>query len=267
MRARNRVHAWFMTAATLPQPAPQPFPLLLPDGQFSLGELHAMKLDGVVQHLVGDAFRPAGVPPAPGLRAGALAAQVPASLAGRTIVGLLSAAWVYGCAPPPYPLELLLTPGGKSALLPPFSGCTLRQIRLGAGDVWELAGTWVTSPVRTAADIARSVPEPHATDVLAAMAARADLECPLDRMLAAAWALRHVPGRLRALELLRRLGADAEAAGPPNTGAAGTPSDMIALGPPVGAGGTVDVKDAVNAAHGVEDVVQVLGIPHFKGEL
>lgn len=213
-----------MTAPTLPQPAPQPLPLLLPDAQFSLGELHAMKLDGVLHHLMGDAFRPAGVPPAPGLRAGALAAQVPASLAGRTIVGLLSAAWVYGCSPPAYPLELLLTPGGKSALLPPFSGCSLRQIRLGAGDVWELAGTWVTSPVRTAADIARCVPGPQAEEVLAAMAARADLECPLDRMLAAVLGLRHVPGRLRALELLRRLGTDAGAAGPP--------SDMESAGPP-----------------------------------
>ncbi|MFC8302486.1 hypothetical protein ACFUCV_02235 [Specibacter sp. NPDC057265] len=191
-----------MTAPT--PPAQQQ--LLVPDARFSLAELHAMKLDGVLRHLDGTVFVPAGMPETVELRAAALAVQVPASLARRAIVAQLSAAWVYGCAPPPSPLALFLMPGGKSAQLPPFSGCSLRELQLAAHDVWELAGCCVTSPVRTAVDVARSAPLPLAGQVLAALMGHEELDCGRDRVLAALLAMRHVPGRTRALELVRQPG-------------------------------------------------------------
>lgn len=196
-----------MTATVLPvRPRPE-LPLLVPDARFIVAELHAMKLDGVLRHLVGDAFLPTCVVETPELRAAALALQIPANLARRTIVGQLSAAWVYGCAPPPHPMALFLASGGKSALLPPFSGCSLRQVRLGTGAVWDLAGTCVTSPLRTAVDVARTAPLPLVFDVLSTMAAQKHLHCSLNSVLAALLAAPHVPGRLRGAELLRRMGA------------------------------------------------------------
>lgn len=181
--------------------------LLVPDVQFILGELHAMKLDGVLRHVYGEAFCPPGIVETPELRAGALALAVPASLVRRAIVGQLSAAWVYGCAPTPHPLALLLASGGKSALLPPFSGCSLRQVQLSRAEVWGLAGARVTNPLRTAVDVARSAPLALAADVLESMAAQPELACSLNNVRAALSQASHVPGRIRGLDLLRRMGA------------------------------------------------------------
>ena len=181
-------------------------PLVVPGVQFILAELHAMKLDGVLHHVYGEAFLPTGVGQTPELRAAALALAVPASLAKRAIVGQLSAAWIYGCAPSPQPLALLLDSGGKSALLPPLSGCSLRQVHVSPAEVSELAGAHVTNPLRTAVDVARSAPLPVARAVLEAMAAQPELACSVGAIMAELSGAAHVPGRIRGLALLRGMG-------------------------------------------------------------
>lgn len=176
--------------------------LLVPGAQFTLPELHAMKLDGVLAQMYGEAFRPVDVPETAGLRAAALAHHVPANLLRRAAVAQLSAAWVYGCAPPPRPIALLLPPGGKSAQLPLLSGCTLRQVLLPDSDVHVLSGLRLTVPLRTALDVARAAPEPLARTVLANMAGESGLGCGPDRVRTGLLAAVCVPGRRRGLELL-----------------------------------------------------------------
>lgn len=188
--------------------AADPPALLVPGVQFSLPELHAMKLDGVLAQVYGEAFRPVDVPDSAGLRAAALAHHVPAGLVRRAAVAQLSAAWVYGCAPPPRPIALLVPPGGKSAQLPLFSGCSLRQVLLAESDVVKLAGLRLTIPMRTALDVARTAPEALAREVLASMAGLPGLGCSPDRVGAALLTAVRVPGRRRGLQLLEDMVGD-----------------------------------------------------------
>lgn len=187
------------------EPSSSPGALLFPGDVFILAELHAMKLDGVLVPVVGEAFRPCGVAETPALRAGALRLSVPAALEKRAVLGQLAAAWVYGCAPPPLVISLLVDNDGNTATLPAHSGCTLRQVRLEAADVQRVGGTLVTSPLRTALDVARTAPEGTAREVLSAMAGECALECSVDAMLRALAAAAHVPGKLRAQSLVHGL--------------------------------------------------------------
>lgn len=179
--------------------------LVVPGTAFVLAELHAMKLDGVLVHVIGEAFRPAGTDETPALRAAALQHHIPAALTQRAALGQLSAAWVYGCAPLPQVIALLLDNDGNSASLPPFSGCTVRQVYFERFDVQGIGGVPVTSPLRTALDVARSAPEPLARAVLARMVRQPSLHCPLGRIRQALRAAVHVPGKLRGQALLQSM--------------------------------------------------------------
>lgn len=185
--------------------------IIVPGEVFVLAELHAMKLDGVLQPIVGDAFRCTASAESAPMRAAALHHHVPASLATRAALAQLSAAWVYGCAPPPTRLALLQSHGGKSASLPPFSWCTLREVNLELGEVQRLGGALITTPLRTALDVARTVPVPLARAVLLAMSASEDLQCSLTRMRLALQAATHVPGKLQGQDLLDSMIAEGAA--------------------------------------------------------
>lgn len=188
--------------------AADPPTLLVPGAQFTLPELHAMKLDGVLAQVYGEAFRAVGVPESSALRAAALAHHIPATLLRRAAAAQLSAAWVYGCAPPPRPIALLLPPGGKSAQLPLLSGCTLGQVLLAESDVSELAGLQLTVPLRTALDVARTAPAAVARQVLAGMAGESGLGCAPDRVRDGLLAAERVPGRRRGLQLIEDIVGD-----------------------------------------------------------
>lgn len=179
--------------------------LLVPGDMFILAELHAMKLDGVLVPVVGDTFRPRTVAETAALRAGALRLSIPATLERRAVLGQLAAAWVYGCAPPPLVISLLVDNDGNTAFLPAHSGCTLRQVHLDTVDVQSVGGTLVTSPLRTAMDVARSAPEGTARAILAAMAGQAALACTLEALQRGLASATHVPGKLRAQRLLQTM--------------------------------------------------------------
>ncbi len=189
-----------MTDARFP-----PVAILIPGEQFILAELHAMKLDGVLAPVMGDAFRSTTQEETQDHRAAALIHHIPPALAPRAAVGQLSAAWVYGCAPPPAVISLLQNHEGKSSSLPPFSGCTLRQVYLEPHEVLRIGGGLVTAPLRTAMDVARSAPESLARAVLTAMSDQAALRCPLVRIRQALDAATHVPGKLRGQELVHSM--------------------------------------------------------------
>ncbi len=87
--------------------------VLSPGRNFTRAELRAMKLDGVLAAVFADAYTPATVPHAPALRARALALALPPNLVDRAVIGRLSAAWIYGCAPAPARISLLVDVGHR----------------------------------------------------------------------------------------------------------------------------------------------------------
>jgi hypothetical protein len=178
------------------------FGILSPGGEFELPELCAMMLDQVLVPVFGQAFRSVAEPETPALRAAAMASLVPDNLAGRAALGRMSAAWVYGCAPRPATVCLLISSGHRSSALPARSGCSLHEVRLDPFDVERLGGAQVTCALRTAVDVAISEPADSATAALWALASSASLNCPLGRIRAAVAAASHIPGKRRALELI-----------------------------------------------------------------
>ncbi|MGO4385265.1 hypothetical protein [Specibacter sp. RAF43] len=118
--------------------------VLVPGDGFTLPELHAMRLDGVLARVYGQAFRPVNTPETPGLRAAALAAELPPALANRAAIGRMAAAWVYGCAPPPPRIALLVSSRHRSTAAPPFSGCAVHEVALDPLDVLRLGGALVS---------------------------------------------------------------------------------------------------------------------------
>lgn len=164
-----------------------------------------MVMDGVLCHVFGQVFRPAAMAETPAVRAAALAHHIPAFLSHRAVLAQLSAAWVYGCAPLPAEVALLVDNDGNSAAVPRHSGCTVRQVHLEARDVQLVGTTQVTTALRTAMDVARSAPPGFATPVIKAMAGAAALDCSLERIQQGLLDAPHVPGKLRAQELVQTL--------------------------------------------------------------
>ena len=123
--------------------------LYLPGGRLSLPELSAARLDG---HLVelGEGYVPADLVDSPQARAAAIAGIVPPS----TAVCGPSAAWVHGAGdrPPARHHVRRAVPHRLRLDLPPR--VVLHDTALPQGDVVQLGGILVMSPVRTMVDLA-----------------------------------------------------------------------------------------------------------------
>ena len=91
------------------------------------------------------------------LRARAAANAVPAPVRQRVVAGRMTAAWIYGCAEEPDKLALLVDAKRRISSLRSTRGCTLHEVRLGPFDVVSMGGLMVSSPLRTAVDIALHV--------------------------------------------------------------------------------------------------------------
>lgn len=176
--------------------------IIVPGLEFTIAELYAMCSQGVLVSVIGEAFRPISVPESMDLRAAALVHHVPPGLAGRAALGRLSAAWVYGCSPPPALISLLINSAHRSTALPPSSGCVLHEVRLGPFDVEQRGGALLTSAIRTAVDVATHETPEVSIGVLNALSIRAELNCPLGRIRQALVDAVHIPGKRAALELL-----------------------------------------------------------------
>ncbi len=123
------------------------FPLL---PELTHVELQAAALDGECYRL-GEGFVPIGVPPTAATRA----AAVVGGRSPRLVVALGSAAWVWGAdARPPAVPEFLVDL--RARWRPPL-GERIHVVEsvLREGDAVRLGGAAVTSPVRTAVDLAR----------------------------------------------------------------------------------------------------------------
>ena len=121
-------------------------------------------------------------------------------------------------------------------------GCTLHEVRLGPFDVVSLGGLMVSSPLRTALDIALHVDAERALPALEALLSRPEKDVRLRLLVLAIESTPRVPHKRSALEKLAQ------------------------LAPPFVAGGPVDVEDAVDPPDGAEDVAEVLGVPHLESE-
>jgi hypothetical protein len=178
--------------------------ILVGGGPHSPAELRAMELDGVLRRVLPGAYVPARHADSPTLRAAAAAALAGQRLRGGA-VGRLTAAWVYGCAPVPGELEVLVPRFHRSAMArDPLRVC-VSESRLLPGEVRSIGGVAVTTPARTALDVAFHSPEDRAVPALTRLVNAPGLGCPRGHLLRLVEETARRPGKLRAERLVRGL--------------------------------------------------------------
>lgn len=192
--------------AVVPSP-PETFPgeLYSAGAVFSWPELQAMASDGVLTQLYQRGYLPPGTRPTPLLRASAAACTLPVPVRQRIVAGRMTAAWIYGCAREPDRLALLVDANRRISSLRSTRGCTFHEVRLGLFDVVSLGGLMVSSPLRTALDIALHVEAEQALPALAAFLARPELNVRLRLLRLAVEAVPRPPHKKAALEKLAAL--------------------------------------------------------------
>lgn len=199
----------FPYPGTLPQVTSTGGAMFTAGDPFRHEELQAMAMDGLLRHVFGATFVRWDVRPDPVVRALAASRELPAGLRDRVSMGWLTAAWIYGCAPAPLKLDVLVDRRSRTGSLRPFSTAVLHEILLGPADRVLVGTVSVSSPLRTAADVALYAPANEAVPALQRLAA-APLGCRLDLVRRALEAGRRVPGKAAALE---RVAAAAAGAG------------------------------------------------------
>lgn len=136
---------WLLPAAACSPQAP------LRAGQTERAEvLEAMRREGLLVHVVGGVYLPVDVARSALARAAALALLVPAG----GVVGLVTAAWLYGAPADPEPVDVLVP--HSAGPRPVVAGVWEHRTTIPAADVTTLAGLPLTNLARTAADLARS---------------------------------------------------------------------------------------------------------------
>ncbi|MFF1251629.1 hypothetical protein ACFVYC_03935 [Pseudarthrobacter sp. NPDC058329] len=220
------------------------FPELYAPGMpFASPELQALASDGLLERFHQHGYMVPGGTASPQLRARAAAAVVPAAVRQRVVAGRMTAAWIYGCAAEPDRLALLVDTKRRVSSLRNTRGCSLHEVKLGPFDVVSLGGLMVSSPLRTALDVALHVEAERAIPTLERLLDRPQNDVRLRLLVLAIEATPRVPHKKAALEKLAR------------------------LAPALVPGGAVDVENTIDAADGAEDVVEVLGVPHLESEL
>ncbi len=161
-----------------------------------------MAADGVLTRLYRHGYLQPGTRATPQLRARAAALALPATVRRRVVAGRMTAAWIFGCAPEPDRLACLVDASHRISSLRSTRGCTFHEVRLGPLDVVTVAGLMVSSPPRTALDIALHVRPDRALPALGALLARPELNVRLRLLRLAVASAPHRPYRAAALELL-----------------------------------------------------------------
>jgi hypothetical protein len=160
----------------------------------------------------------------------------------RVVAGRMTAAWISGCAGEPDRLALRVDAKRRISSLRNTRGCTLHEVRLGPFDVVSLGGLMVSSPLRTALDIALHVEAGRAIPALERLLARPENDVRLRLLILAIESTPRVPHKKAALEKL------------------------ALLAPALVTSGPVDVEHTVYPSDRTQDVAQVLGVAHLEGE-
>jgi hypothetical protein len=141
--------------------APQDVAPFRPGAQ-DRAEVARLVTQGLLRPLAGPVHVGAHAPDTEALRARSvlLALAPPGGLrpigaSARGVIGFTTAAWVHTGGPATSPIDLIIVPGSTR---PRRSRMRLHEHRLRPGEVHSIAGLRLTSPVRTAADLARSLP-------------------------------------------------------------------------------------------------------------
>lgn len=157
-------------------------------------ELNAAALDGDLLR-VGAAFCPVDTILCADVRAASVAVEVgPRSIAER-----LTAAWIYGLlASPPHRLQLCVD--ASSGFRPQSSARQIfREVVIGSDEIVTLGGMAVTTPLRTALDLARA---PNANSTLILALSTLGRGFGLDDCTAAIESRRNLPHRNQAMAAL-----------------------------------------------------------------
>ncbi|MHA7283831.1 hypothetical protein [Arthrobacter sp. TMS2-4] len=170
---------------------------------FTSPELQAMRLEGLVRLVIGGSYLRSDFRENPAIRAQAAARSIPSSVRPRVALGRSCAAWVYGCASPPAVISLVTDHRRRTTALPPFTPAVMHQVALGPFDVNRVGGVPVTTPLRTALDIAVHGEDRDAVGILRAIGGDRSLDCPLRLVEAALVNASRVPGKTRALSRVR----------------------------------------------------------------
>lgn len=189
-------------STTVPALGPQGGSLLYAGRPFSLAELQAMAIDGLVVNIFGPAYVAAGEPVTSVHRALAAHAALPQPIRHKVVLGRLTAAWVYGCSPPGRKVTVLLDHRYRATSQGRHRSIHLHEVALGPLDTMSISGVQITSPLRTALDIAVYARDEDAVRILLALSADARLKCPLGYILQALQIRERMPGKNVALKRL-----------------------------------------------------------------
>ena len=182
-----------------------PVCVFLPGHPFSRAELHAMAQDGVLRRELQDAYVHAWQPVSERVRAAVLSRVLPGHLQLRGALGRLGAAWFYRCAPAPVPLPVLVDKTARTTTsVPP--GMVLHQTGFAPRDLVTHHGVTLTSPRRTALDLALHVQGPAGDAALLALLGGSGQACTVAQLTADLTDLGKTPGRRAALGRVRKLG-------------------------------------------------------------
>ncbi|WP_254785618.1 type IV toxin-antitoxin system AbiEi family antitoxin [Arthrobacter sp. ok362] len=193
------------TSQRAPGPGPDHCELYSPGALFSWPELQAMAADGVLTQLYQRGYLPPGAHASPQLRARAASLAMAPAIRQRVVAGRMTAAWIYGCAAEPDRLALLVDANRRISSLRSVRGCTFHEVRLGPFDVVSMGGLMVSSPLRTAVDVALHVDAERAVPALRALLARPELGVRLRLLRLAVDASPRVPHKRAALAKLAAL--------------------------------------------------------------
>ncbi|WAP53084.1 hypothetical protein OL239_08400 [Arthrobacter sp. ATA002] len=171
-----------------------------------------MAADGLLKQVYAHTYVRWDIEPDPVCRALAAGHCMTERLRERTVLGRFTAAWIYGCAPAPRQLQLLVDHARRTTALPPFTAAVLHEVQLGPAEGMDIAGVTVTTPLRTAVDIARHGTGRPAVDAVLALGTDPVLRCPLGDVRSHLESQVRLPGKAAALQCVDaalQLAADA----------------------------------------------------------
>lgn len=188
-----------------PAPARGAPQVILVDAPFTLNELQALRLRGSLREMLPGAYVSAAHPDNPVTRARVAAAVAGEQLVPGRALCKSTAAWVYGCAPMPRELDIVVPRYHRPCAPTPRMVLRLSEGTMDEDQICTVGGISVTSPLRTAMDIAFNSELRESLSVLAAINDSARLRCGYREMFEQINAQVRRPGRRRALGAITRL--------------------------------------------------------------
>jgi hypothetical protein len=217
-------------------------PAVLSPDDLPVAELCAARLDGDL-FAIADCYTPVDLPDRAVSRAQALAG----ALSVRVIVEQNSAAWVFGVTDAMPMLPQFCSTADARAKPAAIRRLTVREVVIDDDEILNLGGVRVTSPLRTASDLARVSTEFDASTQLVVLRLLELARASVDDCIGLLERRRNLPGKRRTLERLRSLSVSAE------------PGSAVAH--------PIHVIDGIDSPHSIQHAIEVGGVPHFENEL